>query len=210
MVGITSSRWGVVERWSPTLFLIGGVLLLGHAALAGIRVFTAITTPPDVFVTAGHCIALVGLLGLLPVVESRMPRLARVASLVTVIALGSWFIMTLTQVLALAGLVASIEAALPGYFILTVLASTILTYGLVGVGALRVGTRSRRVGLLVLAPGALTTAVGIAPALTGGTALDSLVIGGGLAVSMLALGYTLRTWDGRYDHTTGVETGVPG
>ena len=81
---------------------------------------------------------------------------------------------------------------------------------LFGVGALRVDTRSPRVGLLVLAPGGLTTAVAIVPVFTGGTALDGLVIGGGLAVATMALGYTLRTWDGRDTHTTGVETGVLG
>lgn len=210
MVGITSARWGGIERWSPTLFLIGGVLLLGHAALAGVRVFTEMATPPDVFVTAGHCLALVGLLGLLPVLESGTPRLARAAGLVTVIALGGWSVMTLTQVLALAGVVTSIGTALPGSFVLTTLGATILAYGLSGVGTLRRDTWPPRVGVLVLAPGGLITAVGIVPRFTGGTALDSLVLGGGLAASMLTLGYTLRTWNGRNAPTTSVETGVPG
>lgn len=188
-------RWNSVDRWGPTLFLISGTLLVGHAVLSGIHAVTTVATPPDVFVTTGHFVALIGLFGLYPALASRVPTMARVAGGVSVVALSSWFVMTVTQFLALVGVVASLGAALPEPFFAVVLASTILTYGLFGVAALRVDEGSRKVGLLVLAPAVLTALLVVDSATTGVTALDGVFIGGGLALSMLSLGYTLRTWE---------------
>jgi hypothetical protein len=74
-----STHFDAVEQWSPTLFLVGGGLVITHATVQAIDAFTAMTTPPDVFVAAGHLVALVGLLVLYPVPAYRTPRLARVA-----------------------------------------------------------------------------------------------------------------------------------
>ena len=193
------SEWGSIERWSPTLFLVGGALLVGHAAMSGIHAFTEGATPPDVFVTTGHLVALVGLLGLYPEIITRTPRVARAGGAVAVVALVSWFVMTVTRFFELAGVISSLGDALPEPFFIVVLASTILTYVLFGIATIRVDS-SWTVGLLVLAPGALTAALVIDSALTGVTDLDGVFIGGGLALSMLALGYTLRTWDRPTDH----------
>lgn len=199
MVTANNSLWEPVERWSPTLFLVGGALLAGHAVLSGIHAFTNLTTPADVFVTTGHLVALVGLVGLYPVLVDRTPTLARVAGGVVVVALASWFVMSVTQFLALAGIVPSLGEALPEAFFAVVLASTIVTYLLFGIATVRVDDRSRTVGTLVLAPGVLTVALVVDSVVTGVTALDGFVIGSGLALSMLALGYTLRTWEGPTD-----------
>lgn len=190
-----NSQWGTVEQWSPTLFLVGGGLLVGHAAMSGIHAFTALSIPPDVFVTTGHLIALVGLVGLYPVVVDRTPIVARTAVVVAAAGLASWTVMTVTQFLAVAGVVASLDAVLPAPFFAVVLASTILTYGLFGIATLRVDDSSRTIGLLVSTPAVLTAVLVVDSVVTGVTALDGLVIGGGLAMSMLALGYRLRRWD---------------
>lgn len=197
MTRLNVSHWGWVEQWGSRLFLLGGVLMLGHATMSGIRAFTGLATPPDAFVTAGHFVALVGLLGLYPAVLDRTPTVARAAGSVLVVALASWFVMTVTQLLALAGVVASLEAVLPSSFVVVVLASTILTYGLFGVATLRVDTWSRRVGVLVLTPGALTGALVVRSVIEWANPVGGVVIGGGLALSMLALGYSLRTIDDR-------------
>lgn len=199
MIGASTSQWDSIEQWGPTLFLVGGGLLAGHAAMSGVHAFTDVTTPPDAFVTTGHLVALVGLLGLYPVLAGRTRRLARAAGGVAAVALASWFVMTVTRFLELAGVVSSLGDALPEAFFLVVLASTILTYVLFGVATLRVDS-SRTVGLLVLVPGALTAVLVVDSALTGVSALDGVFIGGGLALSMLLLGYTLRTWDRPTDH----------
>lgn len=201
MASDTLSRWNSVERWSPTFFLVGGGLLAGHAALAGLRAFTDLTTPPDVFVTAGHLVALAGLLGLYPVVVADGPVLARTATGATVVALACWAVVTLAQFLVLAGVVASMGAVLPGVFFAVVLGSTVLAYCLFALAARRVTPESRTVELLVLAPGGLTAAVVVAPAVVGGDAFAGVLVGGGLSLSMLALGSVLRTWDVRFGRT---------
>ncbi|QLG49027.1 hypothetical protein [Natrinema halophilum] len=201
MGSATLSRWETVEQWSPTLFLLGGCLMAGHAALSGIRAFTELATPPDVFVTVGHFVALVGLLGLYPVLVDRTPVVARIARAVLVVAAASWCVMTGTQLLALAGIVASLEAVLPDSFFMIVLTTTILTYGLFGISALRADRQSRRVGLFVLAPGGLTVVLIVNSAIGGANAVAGVGIGGGLTLSMLALGYILRSWGGQSERT---------
>lgn len=195
MVGGTNTHWDAVEQWSPTLFLVGGGLLVGHAAVQGIKAFTGLAPPPDVFVTTGHLVALVGLVGLYPVLVDRTPRLARAAVAVAAIPLVGWLVMTVAQLLTVAGMVSSLTGALPGSLLMLVPVSTILTYGLFGVSTLRVGEGSRTVGLLVLAPGALIVVLLVDAVITGTSVLDGLVIGGCLALSMLTLGYHLRAWD---------------
>ena len=200
MGSVHISQWNSIERWSPTLFLVGGGLLVGHAAMSAIHAFTDIATPPDVFVTTGHLVALVGLLGLYPALVVRTPRVTRAAGTVAAVALVSWAVMTVTRFFELAGIVSSLGETLPDVFFIVVLASTILTYVAFGVATLRIDDSSRTVGILVLAPGGLTAALVVDSALTGVSALDGAVIGGGLALSMLALGYTLRTWDRPTNH----------
>ena len=209
MSSVHTSRWGSVEQWSPTLFLVGGGLLVGHVAMSAVHAFTAVTTPPDAFVTTGHFVALVGLLGLYPVLANGMRRLARAAGAAGAVALVSWFVMTVTRLVELAGIVSSLGDALPEPFFIVVLASTIFTYVLFGVATLRVDS-SRTVGLLVLVPGLLTAALVVDSALTGVSALDGVFIGGGLALSMLALGYTLRTWDHPTDYAATAGDVTPG
>lgn len=195
------THWNAVEQWSPTLFLVGGGLVITHATVQGIEAFTAMTTPPDVFVTTGHLVALVGLLGLYPVLVDRTPRLARVAGAVATVPLAGWVVMTGTKVLTVAGVVSSISDALPGAVVMLVLVSTTLTYVLFGVATLRVGGESRPVGLLVLAPAALFVVLLVAYAVMVMSASLGVIIGGGFGLSMLALGYRLRSWDRPTEHT---------
>lgn len=194
MLRHTDTRWDLIERWCPTLFLVGGVLLVGHAAVMGIRAFTELATPPDVFVMAGHLIALVGLLGLSPALVERSPRLVWGATVVAAITLAGWAVMTGVRFLAVVGIAPSLSEVFPGVFFVLVLAAMVLTYALFGVATLRADEQSRIVGLLVLAPGALLLVLIVDSALTGASAVDGVVIGGGLALSMLTLGYSLRTW----------------
>lgn len=200
MGSTTISRWGLVERLSPILFLIGGSLLVAHAAIMGIQAFSDLTAPPDVFGPTGHLVAVVGLLGLYPALADRQPTVARGAGALGAVALGSWAVMTVTRYLEAAGIVSSPSDVLPGTLIMFVFVSTILAYLLFGVAILRDGDGSRTVGMLVLAPGALIAVALVKSAIIGVTALDGFVIGGGFAFSMVVLGYTLRTWNRPADH----------
>jgi len=195
MVSVTGSQWDSIERWSPTLFIAGGSLLVGHAVLLGVQAFSNLTTPPDVFGPAGHLVALVGLFGLYPALADRMPSAARVAGVVAAVALVGWAAVTVARFLGVAGVVSSVSDVLPGAFIAIVFASTIIAYVLFGAAVVRVDDGSQVVGPLVLAPAVLLVVALSKAATTGVTALDGLGIGGGLALSVLALGYVLGTGD---------------
>lgn len=198
MVSATTSRWTPLERWGPTLLLTGGGLLAVHAAMVGVQAFSELTTPPDVFGPAGHLVALAGLLGLYPALAGRKPAWARAAGAVTAVALAGWTVMTVARSLAVVGVVPSSDV-LPGVFLLLLFGSTVLAYALFGVATVRAGGQSRAVGLLVLAPAALLVVVLAASAVTGVSDPAAFVVAGGLALSMVALGYTLRTWEAPTD-----------
>lgn len=190
-------HWNVLERLSPTLFLIGGGLLVGHAAMLAVQAFSTLTTPPDLFGPAGHLVALVGLFGLYPTLTDRTPTVARIALGVAVVGAGGWTLLTVTRFVAVAAPISSVSNVLPAVFFALVFATTIVTYVLFGVAALRADSESRLVGGLLLAPAVLLVAALVVSAISDVTAAGGVVIGSGLALSMVALGYTLRRWDRR-------------
>ena len=193
------SQWNSLERWTPTLFLIGGSLLLGHAAMLGVRAVSELTVPPDPFGPAGHLVALVGLLGLYPALVDRKPAMVPAAGIAAGVALVSWGVMSITRLLAVVGIVPSVSDLLPGVFFVLLFASTVFTYVLFSVAAGRTDDIPWTVGLLILAPAVLLVVVLVDSAVTGVSDLEGVVIGTGLALSMLALGYSLRTWDAASD-----------
>lgn len=193
MLSNSKATLSALERWSPTLFLVGGAGVVTHAALMGIEAFTALATPPDVFVTMGHLIAFVGLLGLFHRIVGRTPRLARLALIVGIVATAGWSVMTVGKFAVVAGVWNSLNSAFPGVFFIGLLGCSILTYFLFGAASLLSGIGSRTVGLLVLAPGGLMTVLLLDSAITGLSTLDGFLIGGSLAISMMALGFKLRT-----------------
>lgn len=183
-------------------FLAAGGSLLGHAAVMGVQAFTNVTAPADVFAPVGHLLALVGLVGLYPVANDCTPTLARIGAVVAaVIALG-WAVVTLSI------LATTLENQPPpidmllGVLSILVLVSTVLPYLLFGVITLRSDVVSRSVGFLLLVPAALLVVLLVDIAILGASPLDGVVIGAGLALSMLAIGYTLGTTETRTDRTS--------
>lgn len=196
MVARSQRRWRTLEQWSPTLFLLGGAGVITHAAIQALEAFTAVNPPPDVFVMAGHLIALAGLLGLYPALVRRSPPLAMAGLAATGLGVAAWTVLTAAQVLAVAGAVGSLTALFPGAVFVGVIAVTILAYTLVGTAALIADAGSTVDGLLVLAPAALLAVLLGKSVVAGVGAADGAVIGGGLALSMLALGVRLQSWPG--------------
>lgn len=195
MARVTTPRWSTLERWSPTLFVVGGCLLVGHAAVLGMQAFSNLTVPPDVVGPAGHLVALLGLLGLSPALVERAPGTARVAGVVTAVALVGWVLLAVTRLLAVAGLVSPRSEVLPGAVFGLVFVSTVLAYGLFGAATLREGERSTLVGALVLAPAALLVVALVLSAVSAVSDAVGVVVAVGLAASVLALGRALRTRD---------------
>lgn len=186
-------QWRLVERWSPTVLVVAGSLLVGHTGMLAVQAFTGLTPPPDVFGPSGHLVALAGLMGLYPTLADRTPRVALVAGAAAAVALGGWALLTITRFLAVLGFVASASDVLPAVIVMAMFGATVLTYGLFGAATVRVDEISRVVGPLALAPGALLVVAIVGSATVDAVALLGFVIGGGLSLSVLALGFTLRT-----------------
>lgn len=194
MVRVIKSRSTWPEQWTPHLFLLAGVFLIGHAGIMGIRAFTDLVTPPDVFVMTGHLLALAALLGLSPMLAERSPRLVRGATYVCTLTLTGWAVLSGIRFLALLDLMPPISQVVPGVFLVLILATMALTYTMYGIAAGRSATGSRTMAFVVLAPGMLLLILLVKSALVGSSGIGGFLIAAGLAVAMLTLGYSLRSW----------------
>jgi hypothetical protein len=181
-----------LERWSSTLFLIAGVLVVGHATLLGVQAFTEMTTPPDLFAPLGHLVALVGLFGLYPALVDRSPTLTRAAAAVAAVPAVGWLVVSAAQVSELAGVLSPPTGVLPGVVFPVVIISTVLTYVLFGVTSFRTGVRSRTVARRLLVPAGLFGGLIVSIAVVGASALVGFLFTGGLVVAYLAIGQSLR------------------
>lgn len=159
--------------------------------MLGLRAFSDLTTPPDLFGPAGHLVALVGLICLYPVVVDRWPTITRAAGAVAAVAIVSWGVMTGTRLLAVIG--AGGSDVLPGAVVGLMFLSTVLAYVLFAVATARVAEWPRSVGLLVVGPAVLLFVVLVASVVIGVAALEGFIVSVGLVVTMVSLGYTLRT-----------------
>jgi hypothetical protein len=180
------------EQWSPTLFLVAGVLVVGHAALLGVQAFTEMPTPPDVFAPLGHLVALAGLLALYPALADRTPTLARAAAIVAVVPAVGWLLIFAGQVGELVPVLSPLTGLLSGVVFVVVIVSTALTFVLFGVTSLRAGVRSRTVGRRLVIPGGLFGGLIASIVVTGGSALVGFLFTGGLVVAYSAIGRSLR------------------
>lgn len=179
-----------LETWSSILFLVGGLLVVGHAAMMGVQAFTGMATPPDVFAPAGHLLVFGGLVGVYFTLVDRAPILARIGGICVVLGTVGFTAITAGNLATLVG----IET--PSWFAMfTVLAIIGMIPGFLafGVASLRTDVHSRTVGLLLLAPAALFLVLIVEVLVLGASAIGGLIIGSGLALTHLAIGYSLRT-----------------
>lgn len=184
--------WESLERWSPTLFLVGGGLVVGHAAVRGIEAFTATAPPPDVFGPPGYLLALLGVLGLYPALVERTPRVARLAAVVALVPLVGWVGLSAVSFAAAAGVsVVQAPEGLGGLFVAHIV-GVVLTYVLFGLASLRAGVHSRSIGLLLLMPPVLMGGMLAGAAVMGYSAIGAFVIGGAQALVHLTIGGVLR------------------
>jgi hypothetical protein len=174
--------------WPPWLFLAGGVLLVGHAAMLAAETFGAVSVPPDVFAPLGHLLAVLGLVGLVGVLGRRRRRALRALALPT---LAGWLLVTGAQTARLLGF-APAEGPLPEAVAVALVALTTLTYGLVALVGYRTGVYGPLVTGLVAAPAVLLVALVVNGAVFGAPPAGTMLVAGGLAVAQLGLGTALR------------------
>lgn len=146
------------DRWSPKLFLLAGVLLLGYAALNGIAAFTdtSYVTVEDVVGPGGFVLGFLGALGLYRSLTERSPRLARTG--VCCVSLGAvgFSVITLQGLAVIAGLG---SGGTHGILLILVTIGMIPGYLSFAVASLRADVYARGVGLLLFVPAVVYAAM---------------------------------------------------
>lgn len=180
-----------LERWSSTLYLVAGGILVGNALLLGYEAFVGSAAPEDVFGPPGFFIGFLGLFGLYAALADRTPKLARVAVVVAAVAAAGWAAITPFSVGGELGILSAQQ--LPMAVVVAAWVGTILAYGLFGAASLRTGVHSRTVGLLLFAPAVLIVTLIVGAGALGVSAVAPFLVGSGQALAHLAIGYALRT-----------------
>lgn len=191
--------FGSHRRRSSKLFLVAGVLAVVFAAFEWATVATCgqirgcglLTDMRSIFGPAGFAIAFIGLLGLYPEVSDRSPKLARVGAVFA--ALGAvGFSVSIVATLGEIGGVLPAEPAWTPVYIVLIFTGAVIGYPAIAAAGLRTSTYSRPLGVLLIVPAILFLAV-LGLAAPGIPTWAGPVVGSGHALSLLAIGYALRT-----------------
>lgn len=184
-----SNPWKWLERRSPRLFLLGGVLVLVFALHNGQVYLTDAAFEDWLYpaVLLGRLAAFLGVAGLSVRIADRNLRLGRLSRTAVLLAVFSTLGLLVSVLLEQVGL----EIRTVAVFGVTTVVLTLVTFGLVGAAILRTGAFSTPVGGLLL--------VAVVPILAvpfGGAAVPVRLVGAVsetvLFVVFVALGYLLR------------------
>lgn len=189
------SRFDALETRRATAFLLAGVLFVAFAGLWGAYAATDMTSRAiqDVVGPAGWTAAFVGLLGLRPGLADSAPRLSALGAVFAGLGVLGAGLSTVGNAVHLAGVVGdppSWFAALQ-LLILVGIVPGFLTFA---VATLRTDGRSRRTGVLLLAPAGIFAVNVVRVAELGATTprWAPFVLGSAQALALLAIGYRLR------------------
>ncbi|MDL0123782.1 MULTISPECIES: hypothetical protein [Halobacteriales] len=188
---VTSSYMKSLEQWSPTLFLLGGVVLVAFAASLAAIGLMDMSSPRNILAGAGFTLAFLGLFGLCAGLTDRSPRLARAGSIFAVLG-GVGF--TLTFVLGIAEFVEITPPAWVEAAQLLNIASIVLGFLLVGIASLRTDVYPQSLGVLLFVPAVLFAANITRVAFLGPwtPSWAPFLLGSLQAMAMLAIGYILH------------------
>lgn len=202
----TTGVWGSIQRWRSVAFLAAGVGFLLIAINFGVRgvANTGMAVSPTVPI-AFMALVYVGLLGLSPRLVERAPRLGR-GSQALVLIFGLDILLNLGVGLDPRAFPQPILEML----VVTVMLGSALTVTVFGAVSLWTGAYSRAVGgfLLLAAVGLYG---GIAANILFGTispAWVSAAYNGLFGISLVAVGYALRTESTPTEHRESTETAV--
>ena len=185
---------GVLEKQSSSAFLVAGGLFVLFAGFWGAFAFTAMDSEvvQNVVGPAGWTVAFVGLLGLYRRLADENRRLSIAAAVFAVLGFAGAVITTLGNFVVLLNAV----DALPEWFAalqLPLLVGIVPGFFTYAFATHRTDSISRRVSLLLLAPGAIFVLNFIRVATLGSTTpiWAPFMLGAGQALSLLAIGYSL-------------------
>lgn len=189
------TRLDVLEERSPSLFLVGGAVLVFYGACNGIEAFTDVAVPANIF-ESGYVFAFLGLLGLYPTLADEGHRLARAGAGAATVGLVGVSLVSLRSFGHLAGLVSEYPAGWSA-IILLVLVGFIGGYLALGLVALRSEAYSTTVGLVLTAPGVIVVLMLLHIAAGLDSSASVFVVSSGQAMAHLAIGETLRRQSSR-------------
>lgn len=194
----TFTQWaGRIERWTDWLFLIAGVLLIPFAISFVLIGIYGVDVPENLFAGAGFTLAFLGLLGLYPRLADHVPWLARIGAVFALLGLIGFVAVFLTNLIGLVGI--SIPDGWSAALNIPTLPGLIFGFLLFGVAALRSAEFPRTIGILLLAPSLIFILnLGRIMALGGPESVNvegGAIFAAGQALTLLALGYTLRGRD---------------
>lgn len=187
-----TSRLESMERWSPKLFLLGGMLVLGSATVNGLHFFASVPLPEAaglVLNMAGFVVALVGVTGFYPGLAARTPRMAHLS--LAIVAAG---IAGIAVLAVWAGAMLTVSAPEPPP-VVALLSLFLMLVGmcLFGIGILRTVASPRPTGVLLLAFVTVLVVVFTRSVVIGGDPSNAfIVVSEGLeSAALLGIGYSL-------------------
>lgn len=190
-----SGVWKSLQQWSPTAFLIGGLLLGVDAAWLAANISMGAENyllTGQVVVGIGWTVALLGLLGLYPVLSDRSRWLSLAGAISAVIGVVTFAVNAIVAFVDVSGIVAGIYEPIGAFFLPGVVIGTVLGFVAFSVAAFRTQVYSFAFGvlLLVLPIIELFNILRIFAGYTSETVTLGFVIV--TALSLIVIGYYLR------------------
>ena len=195
-----TQSWKSVEQWSPRVFLVAGVLLLGYAMLKTVSAFAGITAPSafDVaYGTLGLLVAAFGLLGLYPRlrdIASRVSLAGVCATIVSAICSAAIVLWVVGATLQMEGYPAIPEDA-PAWTVaalVVVFLTLALGFFLFSVASLRTAVLSRTVGFLLLVPTVAWVGLIVGNVVAPSGDYLGVLTYTPISITLLSIGYLLR------------------
>lgn len=202
--------WESLEKWSASVFLAAGGLLIIHTLIHGLLAYTSVGYPfhhEFPFGIAGMLLGFVALFGLYPQLATQSPKLVSAAAIMAGLGTVGWIIIGVRTLSEAVGVILPEWLAIFG---LLIILGVTFGYLLFGIASLRTTIVSQTTALIILLP-VLVMVFNISVALTsGGSREGQIIVAGGFALAHLAIGTALWMEDfpaGRVDSSSGIASG---
>lgn len=194
-----TNRNGVLnslEQWSPSAFLIGGLLLAVDAAWLAANISMGgenYLLTGQLFVGTGWTVALLGLLGIYPALSDTSRLLSRMGAICTVIGIMTFAAMAILVFIDISGIVAGVYEPIGTFFIPGVIIGSVLGFVAFSMATFRTQVHSRTFAVLLLVPPILVLSNILRFVAGYSSETVTLIIVIADALSILMIGYYLRS-----------------